>query len=229
MVITEDNELTLYVWYRSSCAARVRLALAHKQISYRPIGVNYHDKQHHGDEYAKMNPSKSVPTLVVQAAGRNPEYIAQSLAAIEYLEEAYPDAPTLLPPKHDLLQRAKVRSLAHIIALDLQPVTNSRVVERLRDIGTDHLAWSQYFEVRAMGAYENSIRESAGKYSVGDNVTMADICLAPAVWNCENHGVTLDHFPTVQRVYRNLMDLDVFKKGQYNAQPDCPGEERLGV
>jgi len=224
-----SGTLKLHGWYKSSCSARVRIALAHKCIDFTPVYVSYDDRQHHGDEYAAMNPSRSVPTLeVVPPDGSNGlvRYIAQSVAALEYLEEAYPSSVPLLPPPADVFGRAEVRSLVQIVVSDVQPLTNTRVFGRVVPLGQDETAWGAVWHARGLKAYEESIREGAGRYSVGDGVTMADVCLAPMIWNAFKWGLTLDEYPTVKRVYDGLMELEAFREGHWSRQPDCPPEQR---
>ena len=223
----QETALHLHGVYGSSCSGRVRIALAYKGIAYTPIYVRYQEKQQHGDAYAAMNPSRSVPTLEVVDAGGKASYITQSAAALEYLEEAYPSAPLLLPPAADRLLRAQVRSLVQIVVSDIQPVTNTRVFNRVVAMGQDKVAWGAEWHARGLKAYEESIAAGAGRYSVGDSVTMADVCLAPMIWNAFRWQLALDGYPTVKRVYGNLMELEAFREGHWSRQPDCPEEERI--
>ena len=226
--MSAPNILKLHGWYKSSCSARVRIALAFKNLDFTPIYVKYNDGQHHGNTYAAMNPSHSVPTLeIVPPRGSgDAQYITQSIAAIEYFEEAYPLSTPLLPPVGDTLGRAHVRSLVQIIVSDIQPVTNTRVFKRVIALGQDEVAWGAEWHTRGLKAYEESIRSRAGKYSVGDVVTMADVCLAPMVWNAFKWQLTLEEYPTVKRVYENLMEIPAFSEAHWSKQPDCPSEER---
>lgn len=224
-----SSKLTLHGTYKSSCSARVRIALAHKNIPCNYEYVDYAGKQHKSDKYAKMNPSKSVPTLVVESDGNlSPSYIAQSVAALEYLDEAYPDSSPLLPPASDSLARAQVRALVQIVCADVQPVTNNRITDRVKGWEKDWEQWNRDWHDRGLKAYEDSIKATAGHYSFGDKVTMADVCLAPMVWNAHKVDMDLNNgsYPTVARVYKNLMELPAFRNGHWKMQPDCPEEER---
>jgi len=222
----DTTTLTLHGYYKSSCAARLRIALAYKSLPFQHVCVDYSGKQHKTEEYARMNPSKSVPTLVIHETGKEPQFIAQSVAALEYLEEAYPDAPALLPSPQQALERAHIRSLVHIITSDVQPVTNTRVLEKIAPLGYDEGKWGREFHERGIAAFEESIRGRTGSFSAGDTVTMADVCLAPAIWNALRWGVELDSFPAVKCVFERLMEIPAFRDGHWRTQPDCPDSEK---
>ena len=222
------KQLILHNFYRSSCSARLRIALHHKQIPFEYVSVNVNAGEHNTDAYIKLNPSQSVPTLVIPGKdGSPPGYITQSFAALEWLDEAYPNQGPLLPTGHTseaMLLRARIRSLVQIFVGDVQPITNTKVQRRIREFGYDSAKWTAEWYAVGLRAYESIISELAGKYSVGDTVTMADTCLAPAIWNCEAVGLGLDEFPTVKRVYAELMKLEAFQKSHWKAQVDCPEE-----
>ncbi len=218
--------LSLHTWCKSSCAARLRIALAYKGIPYQPVYVNFPANEHRTDEYAKINPSRSVPTLAIQQPGSQepPQYITQSVAAIEWLEETYPGTPALLPAT--AMDRARVRALVEIVAGEVQPRTNNLIRELLTARGVDATEWGREFHVRGFDAYERLIRTSAGRFSVGDAVSIADVCLVPAVWNALNYGISLDDYPTLARVYGNLMEVPAFPGAHWKKQPDCPEAEK---
>lgn len=219
---SKDAPLTLYSWPRSSCSCRLRIALNQKKLAYHLVDIDFNGREHHGSEYMRMNPSRSVPTLVVKEPGKEDVHIGQSVAALEFLEEAFPDAPALLPGATDLAGRALVRTLVQAVVSDMQPPTNTRIVEQARDSGVaDVDAWCVAVHRRGLTAYEGMIRDRAGKYSVGDGVTLADVCLVPAVWNATGRwGMELRGWPTVERVFNNLMELEAFKKEDWRGQKD---------
>ena len=189
----------LYSYYRSSCSARVRIAAHLKLIplTYKFIHL-LKAEQLASDYCADINPSGSIPTLVVtqQSSPTPPKaLIRQSVAILEYLDEVHPN-PSLLGTstgqRPDPLLRARIRELANIIACDIQPVTNLRIIKRIRELApNDPQAvprWQKEFMTNGLKAYEQILASSSasgdvkqGKYSVGDSVTMADVCLAPAV------------------------------------------------
>ncbi|MCJ1448555.1 MAG: hypothetical protein MMC23_009072 [Stictis urceolatum] len=171
-----------------------------------------------------MNSSKSVPTL--QVSGTRDLNISQSIAALEYLEEAYPSQTPLLPPTNDTAARAIVRSLANIIACDIQPITNLRVLKKVKKLGGVPDDWSKDFMERGLEAYETLAAPIAGKFSVGDKITLADVCLLPAVWNAQRNGVDLSSFPTVRRVAEALEKEPAVLKAHWKSQPDTLEEFR---
>ncbi|KAI4735411.1 hypothetical protein E4T50_14072 [Aureobasidium sp. EXF-12298] len=175
--------LTLYGYCRSSCSARLRIALDLKAIEYKPIYVNLDNGENLKDEYSAKNPSRSVPTLMVDDSW----CIPQSVAALEYLEEAYPQLTSLLPA--DAKSRADVRTLTYIITIDTQPLTNDTPTERAESSGAKPEEWLKFFTERGLKAFETVVSRTAGRYCCGDAITLADVCLVPALWNAEKNGV----------------------------------------
>lgn len=218
-------EYELYTYYRSSCSARVRIAAHWKglDLNYKFIHL-LKDEQKTGD-YVNINPGKTVPTLAIREDGKE-VLIRQSVAILEYFEERYPDLPKLLPASSDFVGRATVRDLVNIVACDIQPVTNLKMLNKVRPLGAETNEWQQGFMVPGLEAYEAIAAKTAGRYSVGDEVTLADVVLAPAVDGALRFKVDLAKFPTVERIYHELMKLDAFQKGGWKAQPDTPAELR---
>ncbi|KAL4785249.1 Maleylacetoacetate isomerase [Aspergillus varians] len=229
MSTSSNPKVTLYTYFRSSCSARLRIALALKSIPYTSIPINLLKNEQSSTQNTSVNPSATVPTLIIENQNRNQPTITitQSLAALEYLEEAFPtNPPPLLPPPSNAPLRALVRTLASIIACDIQPVTNLRILKRVAPLGVDRAAWSKDLIEDGFHAYEAIARHSAGKFSVGDTITMADVCLIPAVWGAERVGVDLGEFPTIRRVAEALEREEAVKEGHWTAQGDTPEEFR---
>ncbi|KAM7304278.1 putative glutathione S-transferase [Ixodes scapularis] len=128
------------------------------------------------------------------------------LAIIEYLEEKYPE-PRLLPD--DIILRAKVRAIAHLIASGIQPLQNVSVTRRL-EVGKN-LDWCTHFITKGFQALEAVLSKTAGKYCVGDSVTMADICLVPQVLGAAKNRIDMTPYPTIVRINCALMELPAFK------------------
>ncbi|EEC03386.1 glutathione S-transferase, putative [Ixodes scapularis] len=145
------------------------------------------------------------------------EPLSQSLAIIEYLEEKYPE-PRLLPD--DIILRAKVRTIAHLIASGIQPFQNVSVTRRL-EVGKN-LDWCTHFITKGFQALEAVLSKTAGKYCVGNNVTMADICLVPQVLGAAKNRIDMTPYPTIVRINCALMELPAFKVAHPSRQPNAP-------
>ncbi|PNH59170.1 hypothetical protein VD0002_g8369 [Verticillium dahliae] len=223
------SEYTLYTYFPSSSSARLRIALNHKQIPHPLHPVNLLKNEPLADAHRALNPSATVPLLVREqrdAPSATPLRITQSLAALEYLDEAHPSTPHLLP-RDDPDSRAAARALAGIIASDTQPVTNLRIVRRVRALGGDAEAWMRELMADGLAAYEAVAAASAGRCSVGDDLSLADCCLMPALWNAERYGVDLAPYPTIRRVRAYLDTLPAVVQAGYYVQPDCPADLRV--
>lgn len=217
-------EFLLHTYYRSSCSGRLRIALEFKQLSVELAYIHLFKGEQHSEEHKTLNPSGSVPVLT-HLVGENPSFpITQSVAALEYLEEIYPTQHPLLPPSTQPLERAKVRTLVNIITNDVQPITNRRITTAVKELGVDPVQWSKQYMTRGLEAYERIAKKTAGRYSVGDSVTMADVCLIPAVWTADKHEVELEKLPTVMRVYRALSELEAVKRAHWSVQKDAPAD-----
>ncbi|KAG6267731.1 hypothetical protein E4U49_007809 [Claviceps purpurea] len=236
------SDYILYAYFRSSCSARLRIILHLKNIPFQHIPINILQDQQLSDQHRALNPSASVPLLVCplvpeQTSSEQQDQkhqkdneqsgfrIGQSVAAMEYLEEVHPEIPAL-PPSSDPRSRALVRVLCAIIASDIQPVTNMRITRRVRALGGVPEDWNKALMEDGLRAYEEVAKGTAGRYSVGDSLTMADACLMPAVWNAQRYGVAVERFPTVARVAANLGEHPAVRKAEYFRQEDCPEELR---
>ncbi|EEU37331.1 uncharacterized protein NECHADRAFT_67879 [Fusarium vanettenii 77-13-4] len=216
-----DSDYTLYSYFRSSCSARLRIALNIKSIKYDMVYVNLLKNEQLSDEHKALNPSASVPILINKASKGTPFKFGQSVAALEYLEEKHPDVP-MLPPTSDPEARAMVRTLVDIVCVDIQPPTNLRIMRRVRELGGSAEDWNLQLMTQGMAAYENVAAGTAGKYSFGDELTLADACLIPAIWNAERFGVDLNAFPTITKIVENLKDHPAVVKAHWQNQPDTP-------
>ncbi|GKZ99646.1 hypothetical protein AnigIFM60653_005400 [Aspergillus niger] len=223
-----EQTITLHTYFRSSCSARLRIALNLKSLPYTSIPINLLKNEHHQSQNTTLNPSASVPTLIIENPDGKTIIIPQSLAALEYLEETHPQAHPLLPPLSDPTARATVRTLSSIIACDVQPVTNMRILKRVAPLGVDRETWSKDLVEDGFRAYEAIAEKTAGKYSVGDEITLADVCLLPAVWGAERVGVDLGNFPVIKGVRERLEEVEAVKRAHWRCQGDTPEEFRVG-
>jgi maleylacetoacetate isomerase len=213
---------TLYSYWRSSAAYRVRIALNLKGMEYviAPVHLVRDGGEQHRDDYRKLNPQQLVPTLV-----DGEHVLRESLAIIEYLEEAYPATPRLLP--RAALACARVRELAQMVACDIHPVGNLRVLQYLqRELGAgdeQKLAWSQHWIEVGFDAIEAVLASGKhpGEFCEGDTPTLADCCLIPQVYNARRFEVPLTRYPTIVRIDAACAKLDAFRRAAPEAQADA--------
>jgi maleylacetoacetate isomerase len=210
--------MKLYTYFRSSAAFRVRIALNLKGIAYEPHVVWLPDGQQKSDAYSQINPQNLVPTLIDEG-----ERLSQSMAIIEYIDETHPE-PALLPKEP--LDKARVRSLSQLIACDIHPINNLRILKYLKSALHQEQAaidtWYRHWCVEGLSAYERQLDEwSTGEFSYGDSVTMADICLVPQVFNAKRFEVDMAQFPKTLRVFHRVMQIPAFDIAQPSKQPDA--------
>ncbi|VAW83179.1 Maleylacetoacetate isomerase @ Glutathione S-transferase, zeta [hydrothermal vent metagenome] len=217
------SELTLYTYFRSSAAYRVRIALAYKQLPYSSSFVHLvkDGGQQHSEEYKKINAQELVPALKIN--GADGPVLAQSMAILEYLEERYPKPP-LLPA--DFLSRAEVRAFAQCFVADIHPLNNLRVTQYLENklsINQQEKAeWYRHWITTGFAAIEQRLRENKqGRYCFGNNISMADVCLIPQVYNAIRFSIVLDSYPEITKIYLNCMELDAFSQAAPEQQEDC--------
>lgn len=229
--------MTLYSYYRSSCAYRARIALNMKGLDYTivPVHLVKNGGEQHKPEYAAMNPQELVPTLVegdFTLTQSENFTLTQSWAIMEYLEEKYPAVPLL--PK-DLQQRAYVRQIAMIQVADIHPINNLRILNHLStDLGVSQAqktAWYHKWVVQGFDATEKLIARSphhTGTFVCGDQPTLADICLVPQVYNALRYEMTLDKYPLIRQINDRCLALPAFDKASPDNQPDTPDDQRPG-
>ncbi|XP_029642112.1 maleylacetoacetate isomerase [Octopus sinensis] len=201
----------LYSYWRSSCSWRVRIALALKNIpyEYKAVHLVKDGGQQHSDEFKKMNPMEQVPALVIDGIT-----LTQSMAIMEYLNDTRPE-PALLPKCP--AKKAVVREICECIVSGIQPLQNVGVLQKL---GDKKMEWSLYWIEKGFHALENLLKQSAGKYCVGDEITMADLCLVPQVYNAERYNVNMESFPMISRINKDLLPLEAFKISHPSNQID---------
>lgn len=209
----------LHNFFRSSTSYRVRAALNLKNLDYEYRGYVLRAGEQRSEPYLALNPQGLVPTLETPQGP-----LSQSLAILEWLDEAHPEPP-LLPA--GAWQRARVRSLSHAVALDIHPLNNLRVLQYLqKTFGADEEAVAEWFrhwvdetfralEVRLAGEPET------GRYCHGDDPGMADLCLAAQVVNNRRFDVAMDPYPTIQRIFDALMEIPAFEAALPANQPDA--------
>ena len=204
------------------------MALNLKGISYTPVFVNLNTNENRSEAYTKINPLRTVPLLVHHTEQGTDVSIAQTLAALEYLDEAFPSTRPLLPPQSDLAGRAFVRTLATTIVADVQPVTSLRVQAGIAEIGGDRATWARTWMASGLRAYEAFLENkgSAGHFSYGDSITIADICLTAQLWNAIAINISLDPYPRLKQVFENMEKEKAVVDSYWQNQPDCPADQR---
>jgi maleylacetoacetate isomerase len=222
---TTQFTYTLYTFYNSSCSARVRIACHLKGISLQYKYIDLLTSGQNAPSYAALNPSEFVPLLIVTepSTGNEVARISQSTAILEYLDETYPEAACRLLPTGPLA-RAQVRELWGVIACDTQPVTNQRIVKYLKAHGQGEWEqeWQSHFLLKGLKAYDAIARRSAGKWSVGNEVSLADVALVCAVDRARRYKVDLDGLEVVRRVDGQMRELEAYKRGGWRGQEDAP-------
>ncbi|PRP88223.1 hypothetical protein PROFUN_04046 [Planoprotostelium fungivorum] len=213
--IQQGQEYELFSYWRSTASWRVRIALAFKNIPHRIHPINLLKNEQQSEEYKKIHPLAEIPALKL-TDGRT---LTQSSAIIEYLEETH-SFPSLLPL--DAYKRAQVRAIVGTIVSDIHPIQNLRVQKKYSEDPDQRAAWAQYWISLGFDALEQMLAPLAGKYSVGDDVTMADVCLVPQVYNAVRWKVDMTKYPTIVRVCENLSVLPAFIAAQPSNQPDAP-------
>jgi len=210
--------MRLYGYWRSSSSWRVRIALEVKGAPFVYQPVQLLRGEQNGAAYRSINPRGEVPVLEVEEEGRV-HHLAQSLAIIEYLDERFPEPP-LLP--RDPIARAVTRQLAEMVNAGIQPLHNNWLLGIVRDeLHGDEKAWARRHLERGLVALEAVARTTAGRFMVGDAVTVADVCLVPQLYAARRFGTDLGPMPTLLRVEATCGALPPFKRAHADAQIDA--------
>jgi maleylacetoacetate isomerase len=210
--------MKLYGYFRSSAAFRVRIALGLKKLDYDNAFIHLRRGDQSQPEFLGLNPQGLVPALEIDE-----QLLTQSLAIIEYLDETHPEPP-LLPS--DPAGRARVRALAAIVACDIHPLNNLRVLRYLhRPLGHDPgnvETWYNHWIDCGFRALEGLLvgDRRTGAFCHGDRPGLADIVLVPQVVNAERYRLDMKPYPTVARIFETCMKLDAFAVAHPERQPD---------
>jgi maleylacetoacetate isomerase/maleylpyruvate isomerase len=210
--------MKLHNYFRSSASFRVRIALALKGLPYEYLPVHLVKGEHRQPAYAGVSPSMLVPTLVTDEG----DALGQSMAIIEYLDETHPEPP-LLP--RDALGRAHVRALSQLIACDIHPLNNLRVLRYLvRDLKVDDEAkntWYRHWVREGLMAFEGELaRLPRGTYCYGDTPTLADCCLVPQIFNGQRFNTDFSGLDRTMAAFDACMRHPAFQQAQPSNCPD---------
>ena len=201
--------MKLYSYFRSSAAYRVRIALALKGVKVSTVNKQLRRGEHRQKDFIKINPQGFVPVLLLPDGTA----LTQSLAIIEWLEESHP-RPALLPD--DPIARARVRSLCQLIACDIHPLNNLRVLQYLE--ATLNVAqaarddWYRHWVTTGFAAFEELLSrdDSRGRFCFGDQPGMADVCLVPQIYNARRYSVDLTPYPRIVAIDAACGELPAF-------------------
>ncbi len=213
--------MIVYDYFRSSAAFRLRIALNLKGLVPERRYIHLANNAHRTAAYRAVNPQGLLPYMIDDDGFE----LSQSLAIIEYLDDTHPEPP-LMPT--DLKDRAFARSIAQIIACDIHPVNNKRILDKLADdfqVGESLKArWYCGWIHEGFAALEKILerRPSQSPFCVGETPTLADICLIPQVANANRFKCALDAFPRIVGIYQHAMKLSAFHDAQPSLQPDFP-------
>jgi maleylacetoacetate isomerase/maleylpyruvate isomerase len=209
--------MELFNYFRSSASYRVRIALALKGLDYDYRAIHLQKNEQLADPFAALSASRLVPVL-----HDGDQWLTQSLAILEYLEETHPEPP-LLPATP--AERARVRSLAMDIACEIHPLNNLRVlrylVQSLKVPEDDKDRWYRHWVETGLEAVERRLAAQPAAFCHGQTPTMADCVLVPQIFNAQRFHCRLDHVPQVMRVFEACMKLDAFEKTRPEACPDA--------
>ena len=214
--------MKLYSYFQSSAAYRVRIALHAKALTFETHAVHLlrDGGEQLSEAYTAVNPAALVPSL-----DDNGVIVRQSLAILEYLEEAYPETARLLPAS--AAGRATVRAMALDIACDVHPLSNLRVLRYLsRQLSVaepERKAWSRHWVENGLTALEKltTRHSTGGRYCFEDELSIADACLIPQLANARRYECDLSQFPTLMAIEAHCLTLEAFQKAAPAAQPDA--------
>ena len=217
--------MIVYDYFRSSAAFRLRIALNLKDLKPERRYIHLANNAHRTAEYRAVNPQGFVPYMIDDDGFE----LSQSLAIIEYLDETHPEPPLMPKTAKD---RAIARRIAQIVACDIHPVNNKRILDKL----TDDFQASESVKNRwycgwideGFLALEKILekRDTQSAFCIGDTPTIADICLIPQVANANRFKCALDAFPRIVGIYQHAMKLSAFHDAQPSLQPDYPKQEK---
>jgi maleylacetoacetate isomerase len=214
----QGGDVKLYSYFRSSAAYRVRIAFNLKGLSCDMVSIHLQKEGglNKKPDFRAINPQMRVPALQLDSG----EVLIQSLAIIEYIDETHPQPP-LLP--RDALERAKVRAIAQIIACDIHPLNNVGPLRYLKNqMGQDQAkidAWYHHWVLDGFDAIEAMLRP--GPYAFGSEISLADVCLVPQIYNARRLKVPLDRFPKIVAVDAACGKLAAFEQARPENQPDA--------
>jgi maleylacetoacetate isomerase len=214
--------IQLHSFFNSSTSYRVRIALHLKGVAFETVPVDIRTGAHRVQAFMPdLNATSAVPVLVID----DETSLGQSLAIIDYLDALYPE-PRLIP--QDALQRARVLEMSHLVACDIHPVNNLRVLKYLSSrLGADTAArdeWYRHWIAEGMSGVERLLlRHGGGPFCFGETPTMADCCLIPQIANAVRTGCDTTPYPLAMTIYAHALAQPAFIAAMPQNQPDFDG------
>jgi maleylacetoacetate isomerase len=210
--------MRLFSFFRSSAAFRVRIALNLKGVDYETVAVHLPNDRHREAEFLAINPQGTIPTLDDEGT-----ILWQSLAIIDYLDARFPE-PRLIP--QEPVARARVQALAQMIACEIHPLNNLRVLRYLRGelkLGEAAVSkWYRHWVAEAFGPLETFVKRWSGsRYCFADSLSVADVCLVPQMYNARRFDCDLTPYPTLVRITAGLQVEPAFARAAPEQQPDA--------
>jgi maleylacetoacetate isomerase len=222
---TPDDRFELFSYWRTSATYRVRVAFNLKGVKPRETNVDIDAGEQHGQAFRRINPLGGIPALVDHGEGAPALPMTQSLALLEFIDESYPEPPLLPRDPHG---RARVRALAQMLAVDTHPLVTPRVRQYLATTGGfDAAAWRAW-QVQWFGAGLRAVEKrlaseaATGRFCHGDQVTLADICLASIFAVMRVFKIDFDDVPTAKRIVAECERLDAFAAAAPERQVGAP-------
>ncbi len=223
--MTDPTRYQLYAYWRTSATYRVRVACNLKGIQPQETNVNIDAGEHRGEAFLKINPMGAIPALIDHGPGQSSTPLTQSLAILEFIDETHPTPPLLPAGAH---ARARVRSLAAMLAADTHPLITPRVKKYLSTAGgfddAAWRAWQIHWFTTGLQAFEQRLVNEAGTgiFCHGDTPTTADICLASILVVMRVFKIEVPNIPNVQRIMAACEKLEAFAKADPGRQVGAP-------
>ena len=213
-------KLRLHNYWRSSASHRVRIALGLKNLPYEylPVHLVKDGGEQRTEAHRARNPMGQVPALEIVEDDGTVRFLSQSVAIIEYLEDRFP-TPPILPG--DPFLRAQARALAEIVNSGIQPFQNLTTTRKIKELGGDDQVWAQGFIGDGLRAFARLAATTAGRFSVGDQPSIADVYLVPQLHGARRFGVVLDDLSLLTRIEKACEELPGFTAAEPSRQPDA--------
>lgn len=208
--------MELFTYFRSTASYRVRLALAYKQIPYNSNYVNLRTGEQNL-EYKKINPFGLVPALATESG-----LISQSLAIVEYIEKMHPTPPLFFK---DPFQQSQAMAIALAISCDIHPLNNLKVLNYLTNIlkisDAEKTNWYHHWIHEGFQPIEQILQQTSGDFCIDDNISVADICLIPQVYNAHRFKVDMSAYPIITKINQKVLSLEWAKQASPEEQSDA--------